>query len=249
MAIRPMAFYGRNLPHRHLEGASLFLAWRLHGTLPRGTGTPVTATRQKGSEGTGQSACATNETPGGQFKRLDLELDRLNRGPRWLADAGVASCTERTIVDGDAILQQYRIQAYVSMPNHVHLLLQPIVEAKKITKGIKGVSARKANAQLGRAGNPFWQDESFDHWVRSEEELGRIQFYIEYNPVRAGLVTRPEDWRSSGTWLRAQSGASGLWHRHSCLWAGVTLTETHRQECLCHHTQDGDAKPPLLVKY
>ena len=41
----------------------------------------------------------------------------------------------------------------------------------RVTGGIKGVSARAANAALGRTGQHFWEDESFDHWVRNEREL------------------------------------------------------------------------------
>ena len=62
---------------------------------------------------------------------------------------------------------------------------------------IKNYSARQANAILGRTGQPFWQDESYDHWVRSPEELEKIVRYIEKNPVAAGLVDRVEDWRWS----------------------------------------------------
>jgi type I restriction enzyme R subunit/putative DNA methylase len=47
---------------------------------------------------------------------------------------------------------------------------------------------------LHRTGERFWQDESFDHWVRSEGEFIRIQKYIENNPVKAGLVAKAEDW-------------------------------------------------------
>jgi type I restriction enzyme R subunit/putative DNA methylase len=43
-------------------------------------------------------------------------------------------------------------------------------------------------------GQPFWQHESFDHWVRSAWELQRIVGYIEANPVSAGLAATPEDW-------------------------------------------------------
>jgi hypothetical protein len=67
----------------------------------------------------------------------------------------------------------------------------------RITSAIKGVSARDANAALGRVGKPFWQDESFDHWVRSSAEGERIKHYIEWDPVKAGLATKPEDWRWS----------------------------------------------------
>lgn len=80
------------------------------------------------------------------------------------------------------------------MPNHVHVLIGPKTSLARITNGIKGVSARDANRILGRQGKRFWQDESFDHWVRSAAEFERIRAYIEHNPVSAGLVARPEDW-------------------------------------------------------
>ena len=53
------------------------------------------------------------------------------------------------------------------MPNHVHLLIEPRIPLKQITGGIKGVSARDANRVLHQPGHPFWQGESFDHWVRN----------------------------------------------------------------------------------
>ena len=61
-------------------------------------------------------------------------------------------------------------------------------------RALKGVTAREANKALQRTGQRFWQEESFDHWVRSEGSFDRIVLYIENNPVRAGLVTKPEDW-------------------------------------------------------
>ncbi|MCX6620942.1 MAG: transposase, partial [Acidobacteria bacterium] len=79
------------------------------------------------------------------------------------------------------------------MPNHVHLLILPHAALPLITHWIKGRTAREANLLLGRTGEPFWQHESYDHWVRSARELLRIAAYIEANPVAAGLST-PEDW-------------------------------------------------------
>jgi putative transposase len=93
--------------------------------------------------------------------------------------------------------------------NHVHLLIHPQVKLSRITKAIKNFSAREANAILRRTGQPFWQDESYDHWVRGPRELEKIVRYIEENPVAAGLVKRAEDWR----WSSAFDGPGGLFAR------------------------------------
>jgi REP element-mobilizing transposase RayT len=79
------------------------------------------------------------------------------------------------------------------MANHVHLLICPLWELAKITQGIKGFTAHEINRLRGTSGT-FWQDESYDHWVRDEEELPRIIAYIENNPVKAGLSANPQDW-------------------------------------------------------
>jgi REP element-mobilizing transposase RayT len=84
------------------------------------------------------------------------------------------------------------------MSNHVHLLVRPLVEPAVFLKIIKAFTARRVNQALGRGG-PLWQHESFDHWIRSQAEFEETVEYIEANPVRAGLVTRPQDFRwSSG---------------------------------------------------
>jgi putative DNA methylase len=90
--------------------------------------------------------------------------------------------------------------AWVVMSNHVHLLLQPHEPLSEITRAIKKTSATGANRILGRSGLPFWQDESFDHWVRDGKQFDRIVRYIESNPVRAGVVESPEHfpWSSAG---------------------------------------------------
>jgi putative transposase len=63
------------------------------------------------------------------------------------------------------------------MPNHVHVVLQPQTAMPPSMRWLKGRTARVANQILGRTGKPLWQDESFDHWVRSAEEL---EYLIEY---------------------------------------------------------------------
>lgn len=63
-----------------------------------------------------------------------------------------------------------------------------------IMKAIKGASARYVKQHLETSG-PFWQEESFDHVVRNNESLAEKIEYIRQNPVRRGLVKRPEDYR------------------------------------------------------
>jgi len=86
------------------------------------------------------------------------------------------------------------------MANHVHLLIRPVIAPHRLLKSLKGATAREANRLLGRTGQPFWQKESYDHWVRNEIELGRIRRYIENNPVKAGIVrdAREYPWSSAG---------------------------------------------------
>jgi putative transposase len=131
---------------------------------------------------------------------MDRRLDRAEFGPRWLSDDRIA----REIIDafhsGQHQLGFYELYAFVIMANHVHLLLQPRVPLARITKSLKGYTARRANIILHRTGAPFWQYESFDHWVRNEPELQKILNYIEYNPVAAGFVGKPEEWRWSSAY-------------------------------------------------
>src|SRR2546421_555517 len=63
----------------------------------------------------------------------------------------------------------------------------------EIMHSLKSYTAHEANKLLGRSGQ-FWQHESYDHWVRDDDELERVVAYINANPVAAGLVARAEDW-------------------------------------------------------
>jgi len=75
------------------------------------------------------------------------------------------------------------------------------VALPKLTKSLKGITAKRANTMLALTGSPFWQDESYDHLVRHEREFENIRNYIEGDPVRAGLVNEASEYRwSSAGW-------------------------------------------------
>jgi putative DNA methylase len=76
---------------------------------------------------------------------------------------------------------------------------------------LKSYTAHKANDLLGRSG-PFWQHESYDHWVRDEKELEGVVKYIAWNPVEAGLVKQPHEWYFSSAHDRFLQDGSGGWH-------------------------------------
>jgi putative transposase len=80
------------------------------------------------------------------------------------------------------------------MANHVHVLLRPLQETSRLLQWLKGTTAREANEILSRIGQPFWQRESYDHWVRNGQEMHRIAAYIENNPVKAGLAAEASDY-------------------------------------------------------
>lgn len=92
------------------------------------------------------------------------------------------------------------LYAAVVMPDHVHLICLPLTDERglisipEIMQTIKSESAHRINNALARSGR-VWQDESFDHVLRGDESLRKKVQYILENPVRAGLVTPPREYR------------------------------------------------------
>jgi REP element-mobilizing transposase RayT len=136
-------------------------------------------------------------------------MDRASSGPTWLKDPRIASCFVGTLLLAEKKWELCEVFAWVVMSNHVHVLLRPHKPLREVTRAIKKTSAREANLILGRSGTPFWQDESYDHWVRDGDEFNRIVRYIEWNPVRAGLVESVDLWPWSSASGKAQRGQVG----------------------------------------
>ena len=93
------------------------------------------------------------------------------------------------------------LHAAVVMPDHVHLLLSALrdpsgwpYELHLLLHSLKSASAHSVNKAL-RTSGPVWQEESFDHVLRSYENLETKREYIRLNPVRRGLVKAPEEYR------------------------------------------------------
>jgi putative DNA methylase len=189
----------RRLPHLETSDRPLFVTFRLRGSLPAHRPFP-----------------AANLTSGEAFIAIDRLLDEARSGPTFLRQPAVAQAVVASIMHGTGI-GHYEMHSWVIMPNHVHLLLTPRVSLSRLLGSLKTATATRANLLLGRTGQPFWQDESYDHVARSDDESRRIQRYIENNPVKAGLVARPEEyvWSSARRPERPPQ-AGGLPHLEHC---------------------------------
>jgi REP element-mobilizing transposase RayT len=123
---------------------------------------------------------------------LDRELD-VGLGECWLRDANVAALTQESLLHFDG--RRYRLLAWCIMPNHVHVVVEPMEghTLSAIVKSWKSFTSRQANARLGRTG-PFWEADYFDRYMRNEDHLMRTIGYIENNPVKAGLAKEAADW-------------------------------------------------------
>jgi len=112
--------------------------------------------------------------------------------PEWARDVVLSCCWHDH-------RKMYELYVAVVMPDHVHIILTPLIDARRaqifslieITRGIKGAAGRRINQRMGRRGT-VWQEESFDQVLRCSEGLDAKVEYVLQNPVRKGLV---DDWR------------------------------------------------------
>jgi putative transposase len=97
-----------------------------------------------------------------------------------------------------------RIYAAVVMPDHVHLLLQPLEghSLSSLLHSIRSYSAHQVAAERSRH-EPVWMPESQDRTIRGDHDLLATAQYIEANPVRAGLADDQSQYR----WLYYGSAA------------------------------------------
>jgi putative DNA methylase len=111
----------------------------------------------------------------------------------WRVAAGTPLADPRCArVVADALAygtRLYALHAWVVMPTHVHVVMTPHKAYSEIMRWLKWTTARRCNRLLGKTG-AFWQDESFDHWIRNGREMEGLVAYVEGNPAAAGL----KDW-------------------------------------------------------
>jgi len=139
-------------------------------------------------------------------RRLELYLDQ-GHGDCHLKDPRVAEVVQQSLLFFDG--ERYKLSAWVVMPNHVHALLTPLENQllSRILHSLKSYTSNEANRILGIEGK-FWQQESFDRYIRNSRHFATAVRYIENNPVKACLSDRPENWPYSSAWFKAKVGSA-----------------------------------------
>lgn len=222
-------FYRRNLPHWQPRNAIIFITWRLHGSLPETVFEELIEEKER-LEDQPPDVQESERTKAARnrkrlFGMLDRKLQTHRQRVNWLRDERIADLVVNEFFRYHQVY--YDLYAYCVLPNHIHLLCRPLpfkteyqfmdsesdplrmgtrnqiyYPISKITKSIKGYTAKKANSILDRSQSAFWQDESFDHWVRNRIAFQNVIEYIESDPVRWGIVDEPSEWRWSSSYAK-----------------------------------------------
>ena len=192
------------LPHLKRAEGSYFVTFRLAGTLPQ----EVLLRLKREREAIINNATAAKRPLTWQeqttlfnwyAERVDKYLDA-GHGDCWLRQEDIATLVATAL--HFFLGQRYALHAWVIMPNHVHAVVHPTHPwtLSQILKSWKGFTALQANRLLCRSDQPFWQDESYDHWCRDDADRARCCSYTESNPVSARLCRASEEWPWSSAW-------------------------------------------------
>jgi putative transposase len=199
---RAVRIYQRSLPHWRQDGATYFVTFRLGDSIPAHVTREwdderrrwITARLSNFNPAVDTvDAAVSRLSAADQFqyhKHFNQKMqDYLDRGfgECHLQKQGCMSIVRNEILSNDGA--SYHVGDFGIMPNHVHLLLLAADDQglEGVLRRIKGASSRSCNLSLQRRGR-FWQPESYDHIVRSLDQLLAYRDYIGSNPKRAGIT-------------------------------------------------------------
>ncbi|MEX2139875.1 MAG: transposase [Pirellulales bacterium] len=189
----------RRLPHWSQAGSLAFITWRTWDSIPE----PV-LNRWLGERCEFLKRHGIDPDAADWSRRLEeltyavREEFRNTLAARWndALDACHGACVlrrpELAKIVGDSLIhfdgQRYELTDYVVMPNHVHLIAAFFDEEAMLLQcdSWKHYTATRINRALGRRGR-FWQQDGFDHLIRSPEQFAALRQYIADNPQLARL--------------------------------------------------------------
>ncbi len=187
--------HGTKLPHWFQPNASYFVTFRTEDSIPADVSRRWYARRADWLEHHGIPPSAPdwrtqlNQLP--EYARREFH-NTFSQEYMDALDKGLGACVLRRpalsrIVEGSLRHfdgDRYHLGDFVVMPNHVHLIvcLRGTTKIVPQCTSWKRFSAKEINQALGTKGR-FWQEESFDHLIRSPAQFAAIQRYIAQNPA------------------------------------------------------------------
>ncbi|MGB0334494.1 MAG: REP-associated tyrosine transposase [Opitutales bacterium] len=141
--------------------------------------------------------------------RLNEWIDA-GHGACHLRETACAEIVENAFLHFDGL--RYRLLAWCVMPNHFHVLFQPLSDwsMAKIVASWKKFTATeiqkwlRANTEIRDPGttakSPLWHPEYWDRYIRNEKHFDDVVDYIHMNPVKAGFCRKPADWKWSSAY-------------------------------------------------
>jgi putative transposase len=187
-----------SLPHWFQPGVTYFVTFRTDDSVPQPLARSWHARRSQWLQQNGINPCADDwkdrlrDDPSLErafhacfTRQFMATLDR-GYGACLLGDRRVAGIVLSTLRHFDG--KRYLLGDLIVIPNHVHLLvcLLGATEIESQCHSWKKFSAIQINRLVERCGR-FWQEESFDHFVRSPDQFDYLRRYIAENPKKAGL--------------------------------------------------------------
>ena len=93
----------------------------------------------------------------------------------------------------------FRVHAYCVMPDHLHFLIEGIYSGSNLLDFMKSFKIKTSRAFARRETQPLWQRGYYEHILRSGEPVESVAWYIWFNPVRKGLVSKPQEYSFAGS--------------------------------------------------
>jgi tRNA threonylcarbamoyl adenosine modification protein (Sua5/YciO/YrdC/YwlC family) len=197
---------GTYLPHWTQEGATYAVTFCLADALPAKVVSDLESGRREIVGRLHKQKCELTETEERRLAHLfSQKVERCldaGHGKCWLRDEKVARIVHDALFHFEG--RRYDLIAWCIMPNHVHVIVHPILghALSDILHTWKSFTAQRANRLLHRSGK-FWQPESYDHLIRNEADLRNQVRHVLENPQKAGL--KAWRWVANGISLRPTS--------------------------------------------
>lgn len=138
-------FYRRKLPHLHAPGSTLFVTFRLAGSIPKKVVTrwklekhwleqefDRMAKLDDAVEIHRRQKTRLAEFYRGWFKRFEDILHREETGPVWLKTPGIADVVVESLHHRDG--NEYKLRSFCVMSNHVHVVFTPYLDERSLTE-------------------------------------------------------------------------------------------------------------------